>query len=48
MAAIVLVHGADAGSWIWQWVTPLLRERGHDVYAVAITGASDRRAKGVS
>jgi pimeloyl-ACP methyl ester carboxylesterase len=43
MATIVLVHGGGGGSWIWRWVTPLLRERGHDIYAVTMTGAGDRR-----
>jgi pimeloyl-ACP methyl ester carboxylesterase len=43
MATIVLVHGGGAGSWIWRWVAPLLRERGHVVHAVTMTGAGERR-----
>src|SRR5262245_41448178 len=30
----VLIHGAGDSSWYWHLVTPLLRERGHDVVAV--------------
>lgn len=43
MATFVLVHGGGGGSWIWRWVTPLLRQRGHDVHAVTMTGSGDRR-----
>ncbi len=38
----MLVHGAWAGSWIWSRVIPLLRERGHEVYAVTLSGLGDR------
>jgi pimeloyl-ACP methyl ester carboxylesterase len=33
-STIVLVHGSWHGSWCWQWVTPLLEERGLAVRAV--------------
>jgi len=42
MATIMLVHGGGAGAWIWKFVTPLLRERGHDVYTTTMTGTGDR------
>lgn len=34
MATYVLIPGAGSDSWYWHLVTPLLRERGHDVVAV--------------
>lgn len=43
MATFVLVHGGGGGSWIWRWVAPLLREHGHVVHAVTMTGAGERR-----
>lgn len=42
MATFVLVHGSYCGGWVWNKVTPLLREGGHDVYAPTLTGLSDR------
>lgn len=39
---IVLVHGAWAGAWIWRRVLAPLREAGHDVHAVTLTGVGDR------
>src|SRR5437868_3017953 len=33
MATYVLLHGAGSDSWYWHRVTPLLRERHHDVVA---------------
>lgn len=41
-ATFVLVHGAWAGAWIWRDLIRLLREAGHDVYAVTLTGLGDR------
>jgi pimeloyl-ACP methyl ester carboxylesterase len=38
----VLVHGAWHGSWCWARVVPLLREAGHRVFAVTLTGQGDR------
>jgi pimeloyl-ACP methyl ester carboxylesterase len=42
MATFVLVHGTGCGSWIWSHLTPLLRERGHEVHAPTLTGVGDR------
>ncbi len=42
MATFVLVHGSGCGGWVWKKVTPLLRARGHDVYAPTLSGMSDR------
>jgi pimeloyl-ACP methyl ester carboxylesterase len=33
MATYVLIHGAGSDGWYWHLLTPLLRERGHDVVA---------------
>ena len=38
MANYVLVHGSAHGSWCWERVAPLLRERGHSVTAVDLPG----------
>lgn len=38
---IVLVHGAFTGSWEWDHVVPLLRERGISVTAVDLTTMSE-------
>jgi pimeloyl-ACP methyl ester carboxylesterase len=42
MATFVLVHGAWSGGWCWKFVSPLLRQAGHDVYAPSLTGLGDR------
>jgi len=42
MATFVLVPGAWLGGWAWKRVTPLLEEKGHDAYAVTLTGMGDR------
>ena len=39
----VLVPGAWCGAWAWQKVAPLLREAGHTVSALTLTGLGDRR-----
>lgn len=41
-ATYVLVHPAWHGGWCWKKVTPLLRARGHDVYAPTLTGLGER------
>ena len=38
MANYVLVHGSGHGSWCWERILPLLRERGHVVTAVDLPG----------
>src|SRR5262245_14863398 len=42
MATFVLVHGAWHGGWCWQRVSPLLRARGHEVFAPTLTGLGER------
>jgi pimeloyl-ACP methyl ester carboxylesterase len=42
MATFVLVPGAWLGGWAWQPVARQLRDRGHDVYPVTLTGLGDR------
>jgi len=42
MAKFVLVPGAWLGAWAWEKVTPLLEEKGHEVYPVTLTGMGDR------
>ncbi len=39
---IVLVHGAWHGGWCWRRVVPLLRAKGHEVFAPTLTGLGDR------
>ena len=38
MAAFVLVHGTGGGGWYWQFLAPLLRAAGYDVYTPTLTG----------
>lgn len=38
----VLVPGAWLGGWCWKYLTPLLRDEGHDVYAPTLTGLGER------
>jgi pimeloyl-ACP methyl ester carboxylesterase len=38
----VLVHPAWFGGWCWSKLTPLLRDRGHDVYTPTLTGLGER------
>lgn len=43
MATFVIVHGAWGGAWSWnKLVVPRLRQAGHEVYAVTLTGLGDR------
>ncbi|GII28205.1 alpha/beta fold hydrolase [Planotetraspora mira] len=42
MTTYVLIPGAASTSWYWHRVTPLLRERGHDVVAVDLPCDDDR------
>jgi pimeloyl-ACP methyl ester carboxylesterase len=41
MTAYVLVHGAWHGGWCWSRVAPLLRARGHEVYAPSLAGMGE-------
>lgn len=38
----VLVPGAWLGGWCWKYLTPLLRDEGHDVYTPTLTGVGER------
>lgn len=42
MSRIVLVHGAWGGAWIWRRVLAPLRQAGHEVHAVTLTGDGER------
>jgi len=42
MATYVLVGGGWLGGWCWQKVARRLREEGHDVYPVTLTGLGER------
>lgn len=42
MATIVLVPGFWLGRWAWTEVAGALREAGHDVYPVTLTGVAER------
>lgn len=42
MANFVLVSGYWLGGWAWKNVTDVLREKGHAVYPVTLTGLGDR------
>jgi pimeloyl-ACP methyl ester carboxylesterase len=43
MAAFVIVHGAFGGAWSWnRFIAPPLREAGHDVRTVTLTGLGER------
>lgn len=43
MATYVLVSGAWLGGWAWDKVTRRLRQAGHDVYPVTLTGLGERK-----
>jgi pimeloyl-ACP methyl ester carboxylesterase len=43
MAAIVLIHGAYQGGWIWQRVVHRLTAAGHTVFAPTLDGCAERR-----
>ncbi len=42
MATYVLVPGAWLGGWAWREVAASLREEGHDVYPITLTGLGER------
>lgn len=42
MATFVLVPGAWLGGWVWEPTAGRLRERGHDVHPVTLTGLGER------
>jgi len=42
MAAFVLVAGAWLGGWCWSRVSPIIRDAGHHVVPVTLTGLGER------
>jgi len=42
MTRFVLVPGAWLGGWAWKKVVPLLEQKGHEAYAVTLTGMGER------
>jgi pimeloyl-ACP methyl ester carboxylesterase len=42
MATYVLVPGAWLGGWAWRDVAARLRDKGHDVYPITLTGLGER------
>ncbi len=42
LTSFVLVPGAWLGGWAWKKITPLLEQKGHQVYPVTLTGMGDR------
>jgi pimeloyl-ACP methyl ester carboxylesterase len=42
MTIFVLVHPAWFGGWCWRKVSPILRERGHDVFTPTLSGLGER------
>src|SRR5215210_1675622 len=42
MATFVLVPGFWLGSWAWHPIDRRLRDQGHDVYPVTLTGLGER------
>jgi pimeloyl-ACP methyl ester carboxylesterase len=43
LARFVIVHGAWGGAWSWnRYVAPLLRQAGHEVHTVTLTGLGER------
>lgn len=42
MSTFVFVHGAWLGSWVWKKILGPMREKGHKVYAMTLTGMGDR------
>lgn len=42
MTTFVLVPGAWLGGWVWKKVIPPLEQKGHEAYAVTLTGMGER------
>ena len=42
MANFVLIHGSWHGGWCWERVTPILEQRGHQVWAPTLIGLGER------
>jgi pimeloyl-ACP methyl ester carboxylesterase len=43
MATFVLIHGGCHGGWCWERIVPLLRDRGHKVFAPDLPGTGSDR-----
>jgi pimeloyl-ACP methyl ester carboxylesterase len=39
---ILIVPGATGGAWAWEEVTRILRDHGHDVFPITLTGLGER------
>jgi pimeloyl-ACP methyl ester carboxylesterase len=42
VATFVLVPGAWLGGWVWKRVIPSLEQKGHEAYAITLTGMGER------
>lgn len=42
MTTAVLIHGAWAGGWVWETITPYLKEQGFNVMAPDLPGCGSR------
>lgn len=42
MARFLLIHGTWHGSWCWDRLSPILKERGHEVWSPTLIGLADR------
>ncbi len=40
--AVVIIPGATGGAWAWHEVASILREHGHEVYPITLTGLGER------
>ncbi|OGD61095.1 hypothetical protein A3K78_03485 [Candidatus Bathyarchaeota archaeon RBG_13_52_12] len=38
MRPFVLVHGSFCGGWVWKFLAPILRAKGHEVHTPTLTG----------
>jgi pimeloyl-ACP methyl ester carboxylesterase len=41
MANFLLIHGSWHGGWCWERVVPILKERGHNVWAPSLSGMGE-------
>lgn len=42
MARFLLIHGTWHGGWCWERLVPILKERGHEVWAPTLIGLAER------
>lgn len=43
LATFILIHGGWAGTWQWEQVVPLLRNKNHTVYVPGLTGLGEKQ-----